>query len=160
MASADKSIKEVPQPVKKPEPQPPKFDPRQVAALLDRTSEDTPQQKQASISEADPAWQVVEDKSPIDDFPQVAAALNSKAGNLQLVMRCKERQVEVAVIAREGLGMNFRNEIKVLFRLNDLPAQTVTWTEFQNRKSGFFARATLICDGHWRWKVVCARFRP
>ena len=33
--------------------------------------------------------------------------------------------------------MNFRNDIKVLFRLNDLPAQTVTWTESKTGKAAF-----------------------
>lgn len=87
-------------------------------------------------------WQIDEGKSPIDDSPQVAAALPDKevSGGM-LFMRCHERQIEVGVQTLNYLGNT--GGTPVLFRVNSDQPVKATWHTSSNGK-GAFAPAGFI----------------
>ncbi|GLR92840.1 hypothetical protein GCM10007858_04620 [Bradyrhizobium liaoningense] len=79
-------------------------------------------------------WAVSENKSPIDDSPEISATLMSDDGESALMLRCKERATE-ALVAPKGL---FASETgTVLMRLNDLPPVTAQWTASTTNKALF-----------------------
>jgi len=78
---------------------------------------------QSDMPKPEVLWSLAENKSPIDDSPQVAASLADEDGAV-LVLRCKEQKTEAA------FGKQFAylgsEPIKVLFRVNDgAPVQTL-----------------------------------
>jgi hypothetical protein len=73
----------------------------------------------------DAAWEVKEEKSPLDDSPVVSASLKSDDGKAYLLMRCKERKTELAVsitgLIKCGAG------IRVIYRVDQSEATDTQW---------------------------------
>jgi hypothetical protein len=65
---------------------------------------------------ANAAWEVSEEKSPLDDTPLVSAMLRSSDGKAQLLMRCKERKTEVAVLIRGFIKCG--TDVRVVYRVD------------------------------------------
>jgi hypothetical protein len=87
------------------------------------------------------AWQITEDKSPIDDSPQVTATLlpagaGSSVDTPVLVLRCKEKKTE-AVFFRSGSYLGSSNSIKVLVRINDTKPVETMWHPSSNGAATF-----------------------
>ena len=73
----------------------------------------------------DAAWQVSEEKSPLDDSPVVSASLQSSDGKSHLLMRCKEHKTEVAVtitgFIKCGTG------VRTIYRVDQGQATEAQW---------------------------------
>jgi len=73
----------------------------------------------------DGAWEVKEEKSPLDDSAVVSASLKSGDGKAYLLMRCKERKTELAVsitgLIKCGAG------IRVIYRVDQSEATDTQW---------------------------------
>jgi Protein of unknown function (DUF2939) len=90
--------------------------------------------KEETESIPDSTWRISEDKSPIDDSPQIRAMLSpvGKHGlfeleNIALMLRCKEKKTEV-VFATTGIFLGSRDEVKVLLRINDGKPIETSWS--------------------------------
>jgi Type VI secretion system VasI, EvfG, VC_A0118 len=78
---------------------------------------DTPSPSAAGTpTEAAAAWEVSEEKSPLDDTPLVSAMLRSSDDKAQLLMRCKERKTEVAVLIRGFIKCGA--DVRVIYRVD------------------------------------------
>jgi hypothetical protein len=71
------------------------------------------------------AWQVSDEKSPLDDSPLVSAALPSGDGKAHLLMRCKDRKTEVAVSIRGFIKCG--TDIRVIYRVDQDQATETPW---------------------------------
>lgn len=80
-------------------------------------------------------WTITEDKSPVDDSPQVSGLLLDKSGEVGLVLRCKEKKTE-AVFGPRGIYLG-SNSISVLVRINDSKPIKTTWTPSVNGQAAF-----------------------
>ena len=69
-----------------------------------------------SQSGVDAAWEVSEEKSPLDDTPLVQAMLRSSDGKAQLLLRCKERKTEAAVLIRGFIKCG--TDVRVVYRID------------------------------------------
>jgi hypothetical protein len=65
---------------------------------------------------ADAAWEVSDEKSPLDDSPLVSAMLRSSDDKAQLLMRCKERKTEVAILIRGFIKCG--TDVRVVYRID------------------------------------------
>jgi hypothetical protein len=74
---------------------------------------------------ADGAWEVTEDKSPITDAPIVSGTLRTSDGKSQLIMRCRERKTEVAVLIRGFI--NCGTEVRVTYRIDQAQPVEGPW---------------------------------
>jgi len=61
-------------------------------------------------------WEITTEKSAIDDSPVVSAALRTDDGKAQLMMRCRDRKTEVAVLIRGFI--NCGTSVRVIYRLD------------------------------------------
>ena len=99
-----------------------------------RTNEAT-KEKPAAVF----VWSVAEDKSPIDNSPQVTGTLRSGDG-ASLLVRCREKKTEVAIGVNGYLG-SMRDSVPALLRVNDAPAVTESWTSSSNGQGAFSRNA-------------------
>jgi hypothetical protein len=83
---------------------------------LDASSPNAAGTQAGSQPGADAAWEVSEEKSPLDDTPLVQAMLRSSDGKAQLLMRCKERKTEVAVLIRGFIKCG--TDVRVVYRVD------------------------------------------
>ena len=66
-------------------------------------------------------WSIEDSKSPVDNSPEVFATLTSEDGRSELIIRCKERKIELAVLPS---GLFALESGTVLLQINDGPAVT------------------------------------
>jgi Type VI secretion system VasI, EvfG, VC_A0118 len=67
-------------------------------------------------------WEVTAEKSAIDDSPIVSAALRTDDGKAQLILRCRERKTQAAVIITGFI--NCGTSVRVIYRLDqDQPVE-------------------------------------
>jgi hypothetical protein len=74
---------------------------------------------------ADAAWQVSDEKSPLDDSPLLTASLRSSDGKASLLMRCKDRKTEVAV-TKWGF-VKCGTDVRVVYRIDQEQAVETPW---------------------------------
>ena len=82
------------------------------------------------------AWRIEEQKSPIDDSPEVTAILKATEGDAFLVARCKERKTEL-LFNHPEFFIGLSRVIKVVLRINDAPAVTETWSTSSTGRAAF-----------------------
>jgi len=80
-------------------------------------------------------WRIEDSKSPADGSPEVFATLASEDGQSELILRCKERKTELAVLPN---GLFALQRGTVLFQINDGPTVTASWSASSNSR-GLFA---------------------
>lgn len=87
---------------------------------------DTPSSSSAgTTTEPAAAWEVSEEKSPLDDTPLVQAMLRSNDDKAQLLMRCKERKTEVAVLIRGFIKCG--TDVRVVYRVDERQSVDGPW---------------------------------
>jgi hypothetical protein len=74
---------------------------------------------------ADEAWEVRDERSPLDDSPVVTATLRSSADRASLLLRCKDRKTEVAV-TKWGF-IKCGTDVRVIYRVNQDQATDGPW---------------------------------
>jgi len=74
---------------------------------------------------SDAAWEVRDEKSPLDDSPLFTASLRSSDGKASLVMRCKDRKTEVAV-TKWGF-VKCGTDVRVVYRIDREQAVETPW---------------------------------
>jgi hypothetical protein len=74
---------------------------------------------------ADEAWEIRDEKSPLDDSPLLSASLRSSDGRAYLLMRCKDRKTEVA-INKWGF-VKCGADVRVIYRVNQEQAVETPW---------------------------------
>ena len=79
-------------------------------------SSPNPTGTQAESQPSAAAWEVSDEKSPLDDSPLVSAMLRSSDDRAQLLMRCKERKTEVAVLIRGFIKCG--TDVRVVYRVD------------------------------------------
>ena len=89
-----------------------------------------------SKEEVPVGWTFTEDKSPIDDSPQISATLIGEKLSSKLIARCEERKTELAIVPKDYLG-GVADGIKVLLRIADAPAVTEIWNASSSRRGAF-----------------------
>jgi hypothetical protein len=72
------------------------------------------------------SWDITENKSPIDDSPQVSGLLAADGG-AGLVLRCKEKKTE-AIFSKQFSYFGSSNGLKVLVRINDGKPIETEWS--------------------------------
>ena len=82
---------------------------------------------------AQPAWSIVESKSPTDDSPQVSAGL--VVGDAALILRCKEQKTEAAFSTKDTyLG---DKPVTIRFRINSQEPIKEIWRPSMNGRAAF-----------------------
>jgi hypothetical protein len=77
---------------------------------------------------AQPAWSIVEDKSPTDNSPQISAGL--VVGEAALILRCSEQKTEAAFSTKDTyLG---DKPVQVRFRINSQDPIKEAWRPSMN----------------------------
>jgi hypothetical protein len=87
--------------------------------------------------EAPVGWSFKQDKSPVDDSPQISATLIGENSGGALVARCAEKKTEVAIIPKDFMGSGTGGRIKILLRIDDAPAVTESWLSSSNGRAAF-----------------------
>jgi hypothetical protein len=88
-------------------------------------------------------WEIQESKSPVDDSPQVSAALLADKLNGGIFFRCRERQIDGSFVP-EGFINSSRDGIKGLYRVNGEKPVDVRWSSSTNSNSAFFNNAAAF----------------
>jgi type VI secretion system protein VasI len=83
------------------------------------------------------AWRIEDQKSPVDDSPEVFAALRATSGDAFLIARCKENNTELLFAPESFLINPMTGGVKVLLRINDAPAVTESWAASRNWRAAF-----------------------
>ena len=86
-------------------------------------------------------WSIEDLKSSVGDLPEVFATLSSEDGRSELIIRCKERKTELAVLPN---GLFALDRGTVLLQINDGPAVTASWRASSNSKGLFAPNATAL----------------
>jgi hypothetical protein len=86
-------------------------------------------------------WSIEDSKSPVDNSPEVFATLTSEDGRSELIIRCKERKIELAVLPS---GLFALESGTVLLQINDGPAVTASWSASSNSKGLFASNAIAL----------------
>ena len=82
---------------------------------------------------AQPAWSIVEDKSPTDNSPQISAGL--VVGEAALILRCREQKTEAAFSTKDTyLG---DKPVQVRFRINSQDPIKEAWRPSMNGLAAF-----------------------
>ena len=82
---------------------------------------------------AQPAWSIVENKSPTDESPQISAGL--VVGEAALILRCREQKTEVAFSTKDTyLG---DKPVIVRFRINSQDPIKEVWRPSTNGLAAF-----------------------
>lgn len=89
------------------------------------------------IDPSDLRWHVTEGKSPIDDSVQYSAMLFSTSGGGTLSMRCRGTETD-ATVTSDGF-MNSRNNIKVIYRIDNEKAQEALWSPSATGRTAYVA---------------------
>jgi hypothetical protein len=79
----------------------------------------------AESKQAGAPWLIADEKSPLDDSPQVSAALTSSDSRSHLLMRCKDRKTEVAVSIRGFIKCG--PDVRVIYRVDQGEATETPW---------------------------------
>ncbi|MGX9424035.1 MULTISPECIES: type VI secretion system-associated protein TagO [Bradyrhizobium] len=108
--------------------------------------------KKGSQPNTEPAkWAVEEDRSPIDDSPQVSAAIRGEPAGALLVLRCKERKTEAAFLPSDTFITDSGDGVPVLMRLNDEQPLSTMWHKSTSGQAVFVpapvAFIRLLTDG-------------
>jgi hypothetical protein len=77
----------------------------------------------------------------VDGSPEVFATLTSEDGRSELIMRCKERKVDLAVLPS---GLFAVQRAMVMLQINDGPAVTGAWRASSNGKGLFASNAVAL----------------
>ena len=88
-------------------------------------------------------WSIEDSKSPVDNSPEVFATLTSADGRSELIIRCKERKIELAVLPS---GLFALESGTVLLQINDGPAVTASWSASSNSKGLFASNAIALIN--------------
>jgi hypothetical protein len=75
---------------------------------------------------AAPAWEVTDQRSPLDDSPLVDATMPSADGRASLLLRCKDRKTDVAVGIR-GFTKCGGDDVRVIYRVDQAPPTDGPW---------------------------------
>jgi Type VI secretion system VasI, EvfG, VC_A0118 len=86
-------------------------------------------------------WSIEDSKSSVDGSAEVFATLTSEDGQSELIIRCKERKTELAVMPN---GLFALDRGTVLLQINDGPAVTASWRASSNSKGLFAPNATAL----------------
>lgn len=96
-------------------------------------------------------WTLTEDRSPIDDSPQILAVLKSTEASAYLALRCRERKTEAQIIPVSFFATDVGNYSSVLVRIDDGPAASSNWYQATSGGSVFSPNAIqfirLLPDG-------------
>jgi hypothetical protein len=79
----------------------------------------------SSSPDAAPAWEVTDQRSPLDDSPLVNATMPSADGRANLLLRCKDRKTDVAVGIRGFTKCG--GDVRVIYRLDQNPSTDAPW---------------------------------
>ena len=88
-------------------------------------SASNPASPPAESKQAGAPWLITDEKSPLDDSPQVSAALTSSDSRSHLLMRCKDRKTEVAVSIRGFIKCG--PDVRVVYRVDQGQATETPW---------------------------------
>jgi len=88
-------------------------------------SASNPASPPAESKQAGAHWLITDEKSPLDDSPQVSAALTSSDSRSHLLMRCKDRKTEVAVSIRGFIKCG--PDVRVIYRVDQGEATETPW---------------------------------
>jgi hypothetical protein len=88
-------------------------------------SASNPASPPAESKQAGAPWLITDEKSPLDDSPQVSAALTSSDSRSHLLMRCKDRKTEVAVSIRGFIKCG--PDVRVIYRVDQGEATETPW---------------------------------
>ena len=86
-------------------------------------------------------WSIEDSKSPVDNSPEVFASLASDDGQSELIIRCKQRKTDLAVLPN---GLFAIDRGTVMLQINDGPPATATWKASSNSKGLFASNATAL----------------
>jgi hypothetical protein len=86
-------------------------------------------------------WSIEDSKSSADGSPEVFATLSSEDGRSELIIRCKDRKTQLAVLPS---GLFALERGTVLLQINDGPAVTATWSASSNSKGLFASNAVAL----------------
>ena len=86
-------------------------------------------------------WSLEESKSSMDGSPEVFATLTGEDGRSELIIRCKERKAQLAVLPS---GLFALERATVLSQINDGPAVTASWSASSNGKGLFASNAVAL----------------
>lgn len=100
-----------------------------------------PAPQQADQPKAVQEWNIEDSKSSVDGSPEVFATLTSEDGRSELIIRCKQRKTELAVLPS---GLFALERGTVLFQINDGPGVTATWSASSNSKGLFASNAVAL----------------
>ena len=92
-------------------------------------------QPQTDQPKAIQEWSIEDSKSSVDGSPEVFATLTSEDGRSELIVRCKDRKTQLAVLPS---GLFALERGTVLLQINDGPSATASWSASSNSK-GLFA---------------------
>jgi len=105
-----------------------------------------PAPQQAAAQQADQPkaiqeWSIEDSKSSVDGSPEVFATLTSEDGRSELIIRCKDRKTQLAVLPS---GLFALERGTVLLQINDGPAVTASWSASSNSKGLFAPNAVAL----------------
>ena len=87
----------------------------------------------SAMASAQPAWSIVESKSPTDDSPQVSAGL--VVGDAALILRCREQKTEAAFSTKDTyLG---DKPVTMRFRINSEDPIKEIWRPSVDGRAAF-----------------------
>jgi hypothetical protein len=92
---------------------------------LDASSSTAAGRAAESKQAGDTAWEVRDEKSPLDDSPLVLAQLPSTDGKAYLMLRCKDGKTEVAV--NKWGFIKCGGDIRVIYRIDQGQAVDTPW---------------------------------
>lgn len=101
-----------------------------------------PQQQQLSDDKdknppAISTWQVQESRAPLDDSPQITGLLHAIEGDLVLMLRCHERETELALVGEHSLFGIGRDPLTVTIRINGDQPITAKWASATSGQAAF-----------------------
>jgi hypothetical protein len=109
-------------------------DDTQRLSCFDQLVSERPDSKPA-VSADPPAWTVTENKSPVDDSPQVEAVMTAPGNEVALALRCREKHTDAIFGTRSFLGS--RTPIKVLVRIGDAKPIETNWQPSEDGRAVF-----------------------
>ena len=86
-------------------------------------------------------WSIEDSQSRVSGSPEVFASLTSEDGQSELIIRCKERKTELAVLPS---GLFAVDRGTVLLQTNDGPTVTAVWNASSNGKGLFAPNANAL----------------
>jgi hypothetical protein len=85
-------------------------------------------------------WVYTESKSPVDDSPQIVAALQGESADKILVFRCQENRTDAVFIP--GTFFFASKSLEVLIRINSDAPETISMIPGTNNRSLFIPAAS------------------